>query len=271
MLNALTQQVADALERSRLFEEMEMAREQMNMLYVGSERLVRANSIEEVLSALVESTELRHMDRASMFFFDKVWDDVAPETMTVTAVWEKRNLGAGAPVGTTLPLSQMPSLQLVNKYEPAIFSDILADERVGADAKMLAEQYGVTSVMFFPLVIGDQWIGIVMVQSVNAHKLTEDNIRQITGLVDQAASVSQSQRLFTQTQARARREQLLREVGAKVYAAPNAETILKTAAKEVNRIMGVDAFVYLDDPSDQKPIPTNGHSLAAPETTGQEG
>ncbi|MCZ7669068.1 MAG: GAF domain-containing protein [Chloroflexi bacterium] len=75
VLHALTQQVAGALDRSRLFEEMELAREQMNALYAGSEQVVRANSLQEVLNALIEATALKRMDRANFLFFDKPMDE----------------------------------------------------------------------------------------------------------------------------------------------------------------------------------------------------
>jgi hypothetical protein len=63
-------------------------------------------------------------------------------------------------------------------------------------------------------------------------------------------------------------------VGARVYAAPDAESILKTAAKEVNRILGVDSFVYLDKPGGSEEItakPENGRQPILENGVVQEG
>jgi hypothetical protein len=54
-------------------------------------------------------------------------------------------------------------------------------------------------------------------------------------------------RLIAQAQARARQEQILREITARVYAAPDAESILKTAAQEVSRVLGIETYAYLDE------------------------
>lgn len=271
LLSAMSQQVATALDRARLFEEMEMAREQMNSLYSGSERVIRATSIDEVLIALVESTKLKIMDTANFLFFSEPWDKTAPDTMTVGAIWEKVNGFTPEQVNDIYKIDLFPSMYNINKDEPTLFYDIATDERAGPDAKMLAEQLNVKSVMYFPLIVGNQWFGLLSAKATNNVSLAGDEIKQITGLVDQAATVSQTQRLFTQAQTRARREQLLREVGTKVYAAPDAESIMKTAVKEVNRIMGIDSFVYLDAQSPKQEQPTNGSPLATEETTGQEG
>jgi GAF domain-containing protein len=51
--------------------------------------------------------------------------------------------------------------------------------------------------------------------------------------------------LFEQVQARAYREQLLREVTARIRSAADADTIMQLAAKEVGRALGRPAFIYL--------------------------
>lgn len=271
ILNAMSQQVAMALDRARLFEEMEMAREQMNVLYVGSERVIRAQSVADVLVALIESTRLKRMDTANFLFFNRPWDKTVPETMMIAALWERISGFTPEEVGAVYSIEQFPSLLNISKDEPTLFYDVATDERAGPDAKLLAERLGVKCVMYFPLIVGDQWVGLLSTKSKEAVKLSDDDLKQIVGLVGQAATASQTQQLFMQAQTRVRREQLLREVSTKVYAAPDAESILKTAVKEVNRIMGVDSFVYLDDQSPKQAQATNGTPLETAETTGQEG
>lgn len=247
MLAVLSSEVAEALERARLFEEMELARQQVNDLFTGSERVVRAGSLAEVLHALVDSTPLKRLERANILFFDKPWGEVAPNTLTITAVWEKSRQSAPIPVGTQFALEQFPSIRQLTPDGPVIFSDVNHDPRLGPDLRQFTEQMGASSLFFFPLVVGDQWFGILSAISTTPVTFTEEEIRQTTSLVDQAAAVSQTQQLFQQARDRARREQILREVTARVYAAADAESVLRTAAKEVNRVLGLDAFVYLDE------------------------
>lgn len=260
MLTALASEVAEALDRARLFEEMQMAQTQMEKLFAGSERVVQANTIQGVLNSLVESTELKQMDRVSFMFFDRPWDTRQPESMSVTAAWNRNGKSAESAIGLTYHLADLPSFRHINRHEPTIFYNLDNDDRVGEDVQSLANKLGTKSAAYFPLIAGDQWFGVLAAQSDSLLSLTEADIRQISSLTSQAASVSLTQRLFEQTQARARAEQTLREVTARVFAAADADTILRTAAREVNRVLGLETYVYLTPTDIQAAGQGNGHS-----------
>ena len=60
-------------------------------------------------------------------------------------------------------------------------------------------------------------------------------------------------------QARARQEQILRQVSDRVYAAPDAESVLRAAAQEISRVLGLEAVAYLSEVSPAKQErPKNG-------------
>ncbi len=250
LLEAVSRQVAEALERARLFEESELSRQQTNALYTGSEQVVRANSIDEVLEALAQSTAVSRMDWATFLFFEHIWDDARPETMTVTAVWENSGETSLESVGTVYMTEQFAILDVLAPDEPIIISDIDADERQDENTRQLFQQWGMKSVMAFALVAGDQWIGIMTAQSRVPMQVSEDEMKQISSLVNQAAVVAQTQQLFDATEARAQQEQILRQVSERVYGAADTESVLKTAVQEVGRALGLEAFVYLEGNSD---------------------
>jgi PAS domain S-box-containing protein len=272
ILDAMSQQVADALDRARLFEEMELAREQMNALYSGSEQVVQARSLDGVLDAIVDHTSLKNLEQIDLMFFDSPWRSNPPNTITVGAMWLRKGQQPKSLSDSTIDLQQFPLLSHLDRENPFVCEDIEKDERLDEESRaLISNVLKVRSILIFPLITGGQWIGIVLGQASTPQTFSLEQIRQISSLVSQAATVSQTQRLFEQTQSRARREQLLREITAKVYAAPDAETIMKTAVKEVNRIMGVDSFVYLDDQSLAKNQPGNGHHLETEDPAFQEG
>ncbi|MBK8987490.1 MAG: GAF domain-containing protein [Chloroflexi bacterium] len=260
IVSAISAEVADALERARLFEEMQLAQAQMEKLYAGSERLVQSQSIQEVLAALVDATALHEMDQVSFLFFDKPWTTVAPEQMTLAATWNKAGKSAQRAIGTAYMLSELPSFRHIKRHEPTIFRLLAGNPQVGPDAQRLADALGAKSAIFFPLVAGDQWFGFVAGLSAEPLRLTQAEIRQISSLTGLAASVSQTQRLFDQTQQRARREQSLREVTARVFAAADADTILQTAVREVSRTLGLETFIYLRDLDEAQTNGENGRA-----------
>lgn len=112
-----------------------------------------------------------------------------------------------------------------------------------------------------PLRIGEQPIGAIGLQSyTTSDAYNEQHLRLLTAVASQAAIAIESARLFEQVQGRARQEQILREVTARVHAAVDAEAILRIAAREINRSLGLDTFVYLDRQQEPETIPANGNN-----------
>jgi GAF domain-containing protein len=90
----LAAQVAVALQNARLYAQTQTALAKTEMLYQGSDKVIRAHNINEVLQALIQSTALQQLDRANILFFDQPWVDQMPESLQVAAVWEN---GGGKP------------------------------------------------------------------------------------------------------------------------------------------------------------------------------
>lgn len=247
LLTAIAQQVAEALERARLFEETEIARAQTDQLFAGSERVVRATTLDEVLQAVIQSTSLQQLDRVNMMFFDKPWGDSPPDTMTITALWEKSGEPSLAPIGTVYKVADTPFLSITHADMSTIVSDIMTDERVDEATRTILSRLGTRGLAVFPLTVGREWLGIITCHSHTAIELGDAAVRQISSLVDQAATVAQTQRLFEAVQARAQQEQILRRVSERVYTAVDAESVLRTAVQEVGRVLGLEAFVYLEN------------------------
>lgn len=248
LLANIAVQVAEALERARLFEETELARAQTDQLYAGSERVVRATTLDEILEALVASTALQWMDQIEIRFFDQPWRDARPQTMMTAAMMDMVGIGLVGAVGDVSPIDQFPVADALTKDHPFVVNNVHTDTELDEAIRVfLIDQLEVSSLAVFPLVIGDQWVGLVMARSIAPQDLTEADIRQISSLVDQAAAVAQTIRLIEETQARAQQEQILRRVSERVYTAVDAESVLRTAVQEVGRVLGLEAFVYLEE------------------------
>ena len=113
----------------------------------------------------------------------------------------------------------------------------------------------------FPMIVGQDVVGTVSVASKETGRvLTDDEIVLLQTMIRQIATAVQNARLFTQTEQRARRDQILNEITARVYTAVDADSILQTAAKEIHRQLGFEAFVYLDDSAELEAQPDNGNN-----------
>lgn len=251
LLTTLTAQVAETLDRARLFEETETARSQTEALFSGSEKVVRSTSMEAILKALVEATALQNMERASILFFDEPWKTTPPEMLIVGATWRQDNEPSPIAVGTKFPFGIYPAVNVLERERPFVITDIETESRLDEDTRIqLRDGLNTRSVIFVPLVVGSQWLGFVVGLSLKPYHISDNDIRQITSLAGQAATVAQSQRLYQEASSRAEREQILRQISDRVYAAPDAETVLRTAAREIGQALGLETFIYLEDHED---------------------
>ncbi|HID52391.1 MAG TPA: GAF domain-containing protein, partial [Anaerolineae bacterium] len=98
-----------------------------------------------------------------------------------------------------------------------------------------------------PLVVSERVLGVIGLQSYTTPRLyNEQHLSLLTAVANQAAIAIESVRLLDEAEKQVRQEQVLREITTRVHTAVDAESILKTAAKEIQRTFGVEAFVYLD-------------------------
>ncbi len=249
ILTSVADRLSEHLENLRLSQQTQEALAQTETLYAGSAMIIQATTLEEVLTAITTSTALQQMERSSILFFDRPWEE-NPEEIIVKAGWSQPGTQATLPPGTSFPLAQYPIMKLLKEDTPVIIEDIASNETVGSKLRELFATQKINSIVGLPLTVGNRWFGIITAQSERViPSFAEDDIRQIRSLVEQAASVLRTQQLLEDIQNQANLEQTLREVTARVYAAPTAEAVLRTAAREANRILGLETFVYVDTPA----------------------
>ena len=106
------------------------------------------------------------------------------------------------------------------------------------------------SVMYAPLRTGQEVTGTLSIQSYQYDAYDKTDLSLLVSIANYVAIALESARLFEQTRARARQERFLREISERVHTAVDAESVLRTAAREINRTLGLETVVYLDTASD---------------------
>ena len=165
--------------------------EELEALYSGDERIIRAMTLDQVFRAIVEvAVNMLHADRGAVF----VWDDkqaqvvphisygFRPETLEVMHF----NKGEGM-VGSVLETG-----------EPLIVREIDLDTlRPDVRAAIVAE--GIHSLVNLPIKVNEQIIGVFNVGFTRPGAITEDTSRLYTALVQRAALSVENMQLFEQT------------------------------------------------------------------------
>lgn len=200
-------QAAAALQSSRSFEKTEQALAATEALYEGSDRIIKAERVEDVLVALLKSPSLQDLRRAGLAFFDNASvNRELPETLKTAVTWEFTSPTDWTAGLNTKPRSfhvdDFPAFRaLSDRYTPAIVTDLLTDERIDERSRQLfVDEYGMRGFMHFPLIVGDLWIGMFAGLTPEPLLVSDESLRQIAALVDQAAVVLQNKLLFDNTE-----------------------------------------------------------------------
>jgi PAS domain S-box-containing protein len=188
LLSTVAGQVAVALERTRLFEEMQVALQE------------------------VEATHRRYLEQA--------WDVYLESAETTSYETEHPD---AAPLGDAV----LPEIQ------------------------QAVEQRGVTvltgdgrSALVTPIVVRGATIGALGIHAEDGtRQWTEGEIALVEAVAERMAQVAENLRLLDETQHRAARERLTGEIAARIRETLDMEIILKTAAQEVRRALGLPELV----------------------------
>ncbi len=240
---SVVQQAAVTIQGIYLDEQREKARAQTEALYEGTNRVVRATSVENVLEAIVQSSALARLDRASILFFDQPWRDTPPTRTQVVAAWERVAGGdMSLPVGTTYSYTHLHEEQF-NRTGPRIYRNGLEDPRVSPNTKKLLADHGLTGLLYLPLVVNNDWVGVLAAQSVEPLELSDDEVRQVSSLTSQAAIVLANRRLLIEAQARAERERQVRAITDRIRRGTNRDNILQIAREEIAQLLKANTAV----------------------------
>ena len=94
-----------------------------------------------------------------------------------------------------------------------------------------------------PVVVQNKAIGQLSVKKSENHRLTLDEHALLSAVAQQLAQKAENLRLFEQTQQRATREQIARQITDKIRSSKDIESALKTAAVELSKALSTSRAV----------------------------
>jgi GAF domain-containing protein len=102
--------------------------------------------------------------------------------------------------------------------------------------------------LLLPIVQGDQVVGVLGFESEDGRKTwSADEVALIESLSEQLMLAAENQRLLDETQRRAAREQLSREVTAEMRRSLDVTTVLRTAIRQLQESLNLtEAEVWIE-------------------------
>jgi GAF domain-containing protein len=242
LAQAVAEQASLALENARLFQAAQRSLRETEALYRASQAIGAATSAEEIGHALIDYAATSGVDAARVLLFEHDAQGNATD-MVMREGWAVDNRPA-QPHGTRLPLADYPLADLMTPHKPIIIEDILTDERANEAARtLIATISGLRSLILVPIVVGGRWIGMLSAGHDEPFTFPEELVHGYETLTGQAAVALESIRLLEETRQRAERERLISVVTARMRETLDVETVLKTAAQEVRRALGLPEVV----------------------------
>jgi len=246
LATAFASQAAVAVENARLFQETQIHARELAVLNEMGRALTTMLDVDAVIESLYQHAS-RLIDTTNFYVAlyypeqDEVSFPLYAEEEQIRQP-ERRRSGKGLTeyvIRTREPL--LVEENLIERLEE------LGIETIGQEAQ---------SWLGVPMISGEQVIGVIAVQSYTTPRLYNERHRDLlSAIANQAAIAIENARLFEQAQARARREQILREITARVRGSTDPDAIVRTAVRELGTALGRSTFVRLGNA--EKPSPTS--------------
>ena len=263
LVEAVSEQVAQALENARLFAESRKSAQTMQALYETSRALSSALEQEKLIRTMLESVY------QTLGCEHAIISTVDPNTKTIGirhGIWNGQH-------------DVFPKWIQKAQY-PLDHPDILADVyRTGQteiidgwDARFnreVWEEFGHERLVriFMPIKIRDRVLGVIEVgyDRRQKSKIGEEEVQMLAAFADQAAVALENVRLFEQAQQRAHREHQTYEITSKIRRSSDVATMLQTTVDELGQALQTDRTlirlkVKLPEPSNPPDPPEQAPS-----------
>ncbi len=243
--------LSNVLARERLFEQVQQTLSETEALYRGAAALSEASSYQAILEVLLEYTVLGDgAGTATLQLFDKIGNDsqLPDYAEVVAARWA--DLALGGPEGLDhlrrrFELRRFPAaLRLMQDGAPMFVEDLnqaarTNDGRLDRRARALfGRVQGAHSLILVPLIVGGHRIGLLHADYADQRTFSDTERRRLVSLAQQASIAALNIRQLQATQARAQREQLIRQITGRIQEAGDVEGVLQTAVQELGRAFG---------------------------------
>ncbi|MCA9981737.1 MAG: PAS domain S-box protein, partial [Anaerolineales bacterium] len=240
---------SDITERKQAEAAALAAQEETEYLYQASRQI---NEAAGDLTQLIRTLGTLHDDpfeRALLLFFDYDAQGVF-KAANVVAAWSNGRGPAPSPVGTRYNRELFPSIHLFRTDTPTFYDDTRQVPELDENSAQLLARLNILTMAILPLWISGRQVGVILLEGRDTYHMDDTFRRPYLSLLPQVTVAVENRLLLDQAQARAQREQVLREITEKVRSSTDINTIMRTAATEIGRALGRKTVVSLGAPTE---------------------
>ena len=239
LYGAIAQQASSVVYNRLLFNQTEEALSETVTLYQASSDINTAQTYDGILKALRQYTLLGQGSHVvTISFFDRPWDkDAMPDAVSSLASWSASDADNVQPLW--FRIDSLPGFrEFIANEEMLIHGDIATDDRLGSEFRnVLIKEMNARAIIYVPLTIGSMRVGYINGFYRKPVSFSDEQIRRLNVLVNQAAVTIESLQLMEQTRRRADREALINSINQKIQSAPTIQFALQTAVTELSQAL----------------------------------
>ena len=240
LASAVAERLGAHIENLRLFEEtkrgqieLDQRARQLSAVAEISTVSSKELDIDKMLHSVVHLTQRQFgLYHAHVFLYN----ESTAELKIAACGWKEGDIHEGTDGSAVIPIAQEQSLvaRAARTRQAVIVNDV-HNEPGWLPNPLMPDT---NSEMAVPLVIGDQVLGILDVQSDRLNAFTVEDANIHTTLASQVATALQNARSFTHARQQAERESTLNIISQKIQGATTVEAVLQIAARELGHALG---------------------------------
>jgi PAS domain S-box-containing protein len=224
ILRILADQLAATIHNAELFAAAQEMLGQHKLLHQINVAATTSNSLEESLNKVVNGLHIAQVaDHINIFMLNKNQE----LELAAAAGYENRE----APQ-LRIPMGQGIIGAAAQEHRPVRVDNVLTDPRyIKSDTDTRSE-------MALPIVFGDEFIGVLNLESNIPAAFDENNLDIMAALANNLGAVIANWRLVGQIRRQVDRQMMLYEATSKIRRSVDISTILETSVAEIGRTLG---------------------------------
>ncbi len=243
MLLHIASFLASTIHNRRLFNQIQSAFTEAEILYETSADINTAQSYDEILEAIYRYTRLGEdpID-VGLYFFDQ------PKTARQKPNWVLNVSAITEPVDvhiqSRLPYKIFASLiNALDTEHPLVIEDVSRNKRLHQTLRgFFGGQLGAQTLLVVPLVVGRQVVGFITGSYPQPLTLSDIEERRLMSLAGQAAVATQNLHTLYLSEQQARELASVNKVLREISRQLDMEQVLETVYQEVRHIVPIEAF-----------------------------
>jgi len=233
-LQSIANQIAVALQNIDSTETVVKRARELQTVATISTAAATIGNVEEMLQEVVHLTQRGFgLYHAHVF----TYNEKTNELDIIACGYREGDEHEGTHGTLSIPLEQEQSLVArAGRTKQAVIVNDVRSDAGWLPNPILTET---ASELAVPLIVGDQLLGVLDVQSERVNAFTEEDASIQSTLASQVATALQNARSLSQTQNQAERETTLNQITQKIQSSTSVQSALQIAARELGRALGM--------------------------------